>query len=198
MTKLKQELTPTYLMIDIETLATNTQAKVLQVACIVADQEFNHRQLFTFWLETNCQGNRKSNQGTVLFHRNNGFTEKWQAASRLHPRVVINKINDLLSSLPSDILIYSYGLNFDIPILDSLGISVSTPLVIPQYRNLRCLRTEEATARRLGFNWQKPKATKHEALQDCVDQLELLKQLTKFYRGIQLHVHDPDNSKTNN
>ena len=96
---------------------------------------------------------------------------------------LIQHINCLTSGIANDTMIYCFGLNFDIPILSYVAQQTNTKLQLPSYRNLRCLRTELATAEALGFTYEK-KPTAHNAIEDCDAQVKLLFSIFDFYKDL--------------
>lgn len=182
------------LMIDIETFSTQINAQIAEVALVYT---FNREGTITdkattfhAYVDSNSKLDRFNvDVDTADFHilnKTGVLTENSKAISNntaVHIRDLFRKINHLTSSLPSDTIVYSFGLNFDIPILNYAALQVEDKLLLPSYRNLRCLRTELATATSLGFKYVK-KPTAHNALDDCIQQCELLFSIFDFYKRI--------------
>ena len=182
------------LMIDIETFSTRIDAQIAEVALVhTFNRESNltdKATTFHAYVNSNSKQDRFNvNRTTVDFHfskKTGVITENSKAISNntaVHICDLFREINHLTSSLPSDTIVYSFGLNFDIPILNYAALQVEDKLLLPSYRNLRCLRTELATATSLGFKYDK-KPTAHNALDDCIQQCELLFSIFDFYKGI--------------
>ena len=188
------------LMIDIETFSTQIDAQIAEVAFV---HTFNRESNLTdkattfhaYVDSTSTQYKFSGDRATIAFHtlnRTGVITEHHKAVSNNTAVPICDlfrEINRLTSSMPSDTIVYSFGLNFDIPILNYAALQVKDKLLLPSYRNLRCLRTELATATSLGFKYDK-KPTAHNALEDCVQQCELLFSIFDFYKGI---THGADN-----
>ena len=182
------------LMIDIETFSTQIDAQIAEVALVhTFNRESNTTDkatTFHAYVDSNSKLDRFSvDKATVDFHLLNKtgvLTENSKALSN-NTAVPIDdlfkEINRLTCGLPSDTIIYSFGLNFDVPILNYAALQGEDKLLLPSYRNLRCLRTELATATSLGFRYEK-KPTAHNALEDCLQQCELLFSIFDFYKRI--------------
>ena len=176
------------LHIDIETLDTALTAQVAEIAWLLVDEEGNEIQSFESLLTSALQTKRTRSAATMHFHdQTTGLITRYngvRAAYGLRPAAeVLGYLNDLLSTLDSDTMIYCFGLSFDVPILQSLASDVRTPLKFPSYRNLRCLRTELATAKSLGFIETKVE-TVHAAMADCRNQAKLLTDIREFYKTL--------------
>ena len=181
------------LMIDIETLDTNITAQVVEVAAlfyhkrgIVAKPRTRHLYVD---LDKDLTAFFTQSKSTLQFHvdNNTGVLENHlRAVVKDHAipmSEVIAFINSLTSGIPDDTMIYCFGLNFDIPILNYVAQQTNTKLQLPSYRNLRCLRTELATAEALGFTYMK-KPTAHNAFEDCDTQVKLLYTIFDFYKEL--------------
>ena len=181
------------LMIDLETLDTNVTAQVVEVAMRYVhnrDLEVQSKKLHAYIdLDSALTNFFTQSKSTVEFHINSdtGVLENHLRAvvqdRAIKMSELIQHINSLTSSLPSDTMIYCFGLNFDIPILSYVAQQTNTKLQLPSYRNLRCLRTELATAEALGFTYAK-KPTAHNAIEDCNTQVELLFSIFDFYKDL--------------
>ena len=194
MTTIKFYEPSSILMIDIETFSTQINAQIAEVALVhTFNREGNitdKATTFHAYVDSSTKLSRFTvDIDTVDFHLLNKtgvLTENSKAISNntaVHIGDLFREINHLTSSLPSDTIVYSFGLNFDIPILNYAALQVGDKLLLPSYRNLRCLRTELATATSLGFKYDK-KPTAHNALEDCIQQCELLFSLFDFYKRI--------------
>ena len=194
MTTIKFYEPSSILMIDIETFSTQINAQIAEVALVhTFNREGNSADkatTFHAYVDSNSKLDRFNvDRATIDFHLLNKtgvLTENSKAISNntaVHIRDLFREINHLTSSLPSDTIVYSFGLNFDVPILNYAALQVGDKLLLPSYRNLRCLRTELATATSLGFKYVK-KPTAHNALDDCLQQCELLFSLFDFYKRI--------------
>ena len=194
MTTIKFYEPSSILMIDIETFSTQINAQIAEVALVYTfNREGNitdKATAFHAYVDSNSKLDRFNvDRATIDFHLLNKtgvLTEHSKAVSNntaVHILDLFREINHLTSSLPSDTIVYSFGLNFDIPILNYAALQVGDKLLLPSYRNLRCLRTELATATSLGFKYNK-KPTAHNALEDCIQQCELLFSLFDFYKRI--------------
>lgn len=178
------------LMIDIETLDTNVTAQVVEVAMLCMQNRVQSKKFHTYVdLDAELTNFFTQSKSTMEFHINSN-TEVLENHLRavVQDRAIkmselIQHINSLTSSLPSDTMIYCFGLNFDLPILSYIAQQTNTKLQLPSYRNLRCLRTELATAERLGFTYEK-KPTAHNAFEDCHAQVELLFSIFNFYKDL--------------
>ena len=182
------------LMIDIETFSTQINAQIAEVALVYTfhrEGDITYKgNTFHAYVDSNSKLDRfHVDKATVDFHSLNKtgvLTENSKAVSNntaVHVCDLFKEINRLTWSLPSDTIIYSFGLNFDIPILNYAALQGEDKLLLPSYRNLRCLRTELATAMSLGFRYDK-KPTAHNALDDCIQQCELLFSIFDFYKRI--------------
>ena len=200
MTPIKFYEPKSILMIDIETFSTQIDAQIAEVALVYTfNREGNitdKATTFHAYVDSSTKLSRFNvDRDTVDFHilnKTGVLTENNKAISNntaVHILDLFREINHLTSSLPSDTIVYSFGLNFDIPILNYAALQVGDKLLLPSYRNLRCLRTELATATSLGFKYVK-KPTAHNALDDCIQQCELLFSIFDFYKGI---THGADN-----
>ena len=182
------------LMIDIETFSTQIDAQIAEVAFVhTFNRESNltdKATTFHAYVDSNSKQDRFAvDVDTIEFH----FSNKTGVMGENHKAISNNtavpicdlfrEINHLTSYLPSDTIVYSFGLNFDIPILNYAALQVEDILLLPSYRNLRCLRTELATATSLGFKYSKKPAA-HNALDDCIQQCKLLFSIFDFYKGI--------------
>ena len=188
------------LMIDIETFSTQIDAQIAEVAFVYTFKRESNltdkATTFHAYVDSKTMYDRFNvDEATVDFHFSNKtgvLTENHKAVSNNTAVPICDSFretNRFTSALPSDTIVYSFGLNFDIPILNYAALQVRDKLLLPSYRNLRCLRTELATATSLGFKYDK-KPTAHNALEDCVQQCELLFSIFDFYKGI---THGADN-----
>ena len=194
MTTIKFYEPKSILMIDIETFSTQIDAQIAEVALVYT---FNRESditdkvtTFHAYVDSNSKQDRFNvNRTTVDFHfskKTGVLTENSKAISNntaVHIDDLFREINHLTSSLPSDTMVYSFGLNFDVPILNYAALQVGDKLLLPSYRNLRCLRTELDTAMSLGFKYDK-KPTAHNALDDCIQQCKLLFSIFDFYKDL--------------
>ena len=192
---MKKFIEPTsILMIDIETFSTQINAQIAEIALVYTfNREVNitdKATSFHAYVDSNPKLNRFNvDRDTVDFHilnKTGVLTENNKAINNntaVNIEDLFGEINHLTSALPSDTIVYSFGLNFDIPILNYAALQVGDKLLLPSYRNLRCLRTELATAMSLGFKYVK-KPTAHNALDDCIQQCELLFSIFDFYKRI--------------
>ena len=181
------------LMIDLETLDTNVTAQVVEVAAVfyhkrgIVDKPRTRH--FYVNLDKDLTAFFTQSKSTLQFHvdNNTGVLENHLRAvvkdSAIPMSEVIVFINSLTSDIPDDTMIYCFGLNFDIPILNYVAQQTNTKLQLPSYRNLRCLRTELATAEALGFSYMK-KPTAHNAFEDCDTQVKLLYTIFDFYKEL--------------
>jgi DNA polymerase III epsilon subunit-like protein len=178
------------LMIDIETKDTKITAEIIEVAALaVTDRSVTAAlHLYTHSSRAVKTGYTASPE-TLKFHvdSNTRVLENQLRASILgttiSPHTLITELNTLTAWLPRDTIIYCFGLSFDIPILNYTAATEKTELLLPSYRNLRCLRTELATAKSLGFI-EKVIPTAHNATDDCANQLDLLYAIFDFYKGL--------------
>ena len=194
MTTIKFYEPKSILMIDIETFSTQIDAQIAEVALVYT---FNRESditdkvtTFHAYVDSNSKQDRFNvHRTTVDFHfskKTGVLTENSKAISNntaVHIDDLFREINHLTSSLPSDTMVYSFGLNFDVPILNYAALQVGDKLLLPSYRNLRCLRTELDTAMSLGFKYDK-KPTAHNALDDCIQQCKLLFSIFDFYKDL--------------
>lgn len=178
------------LMIDIETLDTTVTAQVVEVAMLYMQSRVCREKLHTYVdLDAELTSFFTQSKSTMEFHINSN-TEVLENHLRavVQDRAIkmsnlIHHINSLTSLMPNDTMIYCFGLNFDIPILSYVAQQTYTKLQLPSYRNLRCLRTELATAEALGFTYEK-KPTAHNAIEDCDAQVKLLFSIFDFYKDL--------------
>ena len=178
------------LMIDIETLDTSVTAQVVEVAMLCMQNRVQSKKFHAYIdLDAELTNFFTQSKSTMEFHINSN-TEVLENHLRavVQDRAIkmtqlIQHINSLTSGIANDTMIYSFGLNFDIPILSYVAQQTYTKLQLPSYRNLRCLRTELATAEALGFTYAK-KPTAHNAFEDCHAQVELLFSIFDFYKDL--------------
>ena len=178
------------LMIDLETLDTTVTAQVVEVAMLYMQSRVCREKLHTYVdLDAELTSFFTQSKSTMEFHINSN-TEVLENHLRavVQGRAIkmsnlIQHINSLTSDIANDTMIYCFGLNFDIPILSYVAQQTYTKLQLPSYRNLRCLRTELATAEALGFTYEK-KPTAHNAIEDCHAQVKLLYSIFDFYKDL--------------
>lgn len=178
------------LMIDIETLDTAITAQVVEVAMLCMQNRVQSKKFHAYIdLDADLTNFFTQSKSTMEFHINSN-TEVLENHLRavVQDRAIkmselLQHINSLTSVIPNDTMIYCFGLNFDIPILSYVAQQTNTKLQLPSYRNLRCLRTELATAEALGFTYAK-KPTAHNAFEDCHAQVELLFSIFDFYKDL--------------
>ena len=178
------------LMIDIETLDTTVTAQVVEVAMLYMQSRVQSKKLHTYVdLDAELTSFFTQSKSTMEFHINSN-TEVLENHLRavVQDRAIkmsnlIQHINSLTSDIANDTMIYCFGLNFDMPILSYVAQQTNTKLQLPSYRNLRCLRTELATAEALGFTYEK-KPTVHNAIEDCDAQVKLLFSIFDFYKDL--------------
>lgn len=188
---MKKFIEPTsILMIDLETLDVTVTAQVVEVAMLYMQSRVCREKLHTYVdLDAELTSFFTQSKSTMEFHINSN-TEVLENHLRavVQDRAIkmsnlIQHINSLTSDIAIDTMIYCFGLNFDIPILSYVAQQTNTKLQLPSYRNLRCLRTELATAEALGFTYEK-KPTVHNAFEDCHAQVELLFSIFDFYKDL--------------
>ena len=178
------------LMIDLETLDVTVTAQVVEVAMLYMQSRICREKLHTYVdLDAELTSFFTQSKSTMEFHINSN-TEVLENHLRavVQDRAIkmsnlIQHINSLTSDIANDTMIYCFGLNFDIPILSYIAQQTNTKLQLPSYRNLRCLRTELATAEALGFTYEK-KPTAHNAIEDCDAQVKLLYSIFDFYKDL--------------
>ena len=178
------------LMIDTETLDTTVTAQVVEVAMLYMQSRVCMEKLHTYVdLDAELTSFFTQSKSTMEFHINSN-TEVLENHLRavVQDRAIkmsnlIQHINSLTSDIANDTMIYCFGLNFDMPILSYVAQQTYTKLQLPSYRNLRCLRTELATAEALGFTYEK-KPTAHNAIEDCDAQVKLLFSIFDFYKEL--------------
>lgn len=178
------------LMIDTETLDTTVTAQVVEVAMLYMQSRVCMEKLHTYVdLDADLTSFFTQSKSTMEFHINSN-TEVLENHLRavVQDRAIkmsnlIQHINSLTSDIANDTMIYCFGLNFDMPILSYVAQQTYTKLQLPSYRNLRCLRTELATAEALGFTYEK-KPTAHNAIEDCDAQVKLLFSIFDFYKEL--------------
>lgn len=178
------------LMIDIETKDTKITAEIIEVAVVKTNARVTTDTMH-YYLHSTQTANKDftCSPETLKFHSNNdtNVLENQLRATiqgtSIAPAELIPILNKLTTWMPSDTIVYCYGLSFDIPIINHLAIVTGQELYLPSYRNLRCLRTEVATAKSLGFK-PNDKLTAHNARDDCANQLGLLFSIFDFYKGL--------------
>lgn len=178
------------LMIDLETLDVTVTAQVVEVAMLYMQSRVCREKLHTYVdLDAELTSFFTQSKSTMEFHINSN-TEVLENHLRavVQDRAIkmsnlIQHINSLTSVIANDTMIYCFGLNFDMPILSYVAQQTNTKLQLPSYRNLRCLRTELATAEALGFTYDK-KPTAHNAFEDCQAQVKLLYSIFDFYKEL--------------
>lgn len=178
------------LMIDIETLDTAITAQVVEVAMLCMQNRVQSKKFHAYIdLDADLTNFFTQSKSTMEFHINSNteVLENHLRAvvqdSAIKMSELLQHINSLTSVIPNDTMIYCFGLSFDIPILSYVAQQTNTKLQLPSYRNLRCLRTELATAEALGFTYAK-KPTAHNAFEDCHAQVELLFSIFNFYKDL--------------
>ena len=178
------------LMIDIETKDTKITAEIIEVAVVKTNARVTTDTMHYYLHSTQtCNDRFTYSDETLKFHSNNdtNVLENQLRATiqgtSIAPAELIPILNKLTTWMPSDTIVYCYGLSFDIPIINHLAIVTGQELYLPSYRNLRCLRTEVATAKSLGFK-PNDKLTAHNARDDCANQLGLLFSIFDFYKGL--------------
>lgn len=178
-------------MLDIETLGVTLNAQIIEVAAIYYIDGVLENSI-QFYVDTEDPIYRScfsQSKVTVEFHRSNGnILDRYEKAIATGKAVkidnVANKINAFFGKVPEAALIYCYGLNFDIPILESAATLADIPLATKaRYRYLRDLRTEYNTALSFGFTYDKKDAA-HSAYADCIDQAKLLFAIFDFYNKL--------------
>ena len=188
---MKKFIEPTsILMIDLETLDVTVTAQVVEVAMLYTQSRVCREKLHTYVdLDAELTSFFTQSKSTMEFHINSN-TEVLENHLRavVQDRAIkmsnlIQHINSLTSDIANDTMIYCFGLNFDMPILSYVAQQTNTKLQLPSYRNLRCLRTELATAEALGFTYEK-KPTAHNAIEDCDAQVKLLFSIFDFYKDL--------------
>lgn len=188
---MKKFIEPTsILMIDLETLDVTVTAQVVEVAMLYMQSRVCREKLHTYVdLDAELTSFFTQSKSTMEFHINSN-TEVLENHLRavVQDRAIkmsnlIQHINSLTSIIANDTMIYCFGLNFDMPILSYVAQQTNTKLQLPSYRNLRCLRTELATAEALGFTYEK-KPTVHNAFEDCQAQVKLLYSIFDFYKDL--------------
>lgn len=188
---MKKFIEPTsILMIDLETLDVTVTAQVVEVAMLYMQSRVCREKLHTYVdLDAELTSFFTQSKSTMEFHINSN-TEVLENHLRavVQDRAIkmsnlIQHINSLTSDIANDTMIYCFGLNFDMPILSYIAQQTNTKLQLPSYRNLRCLRTELATAEALGFTYEK-KPTAHNAFEDCHAQVKLLFSIFDFYKEL--------------
>ena len=188
---MKKFIEPTsILMIDLETLDVTVTAQVVEVAMLYMQNRVCREKLHTYVdLDAELTSFFTQSKSTMEFHINSN-TEVLENHLRavVQDRAIkmsnlIQHINSLTLDIAIDTMIYCFGLNFDMPILSYVAQQTNTKLQLPSYRNLRCLRTELATAGALGFTYEK-KPTAHNAFEDCHAQVELLYSIFDFYKEL--------------
>ena len=178
------------LMIDLETLDVQVTAQVVEVAMLYMQSRVCREKLHTYVdLDAELTSFFTQSKSTMEFHINSN-TEVLENHLRavVQDRAIkmsnlIQHINSLTSDIANDTMIYCFGPNFDMPILSYVAQQTYTKLQLPSYRNLRCLRTELATAEALGFTYEK-KPTAHNAIEDCDAQVKLLFSIFDFYKDL--------------
>ena len=178
------------LMIDTETLDTTVTAQVVEVAMLYMQDRVQSKKLHTYVdFDAELTSFFTQSKSTMEFHinSNTGVLENHLRAvvqdRAIKMSNLIQHINSLTSDIANDTMIYCFGLNFDMPILSYVAQQTNTKLQLPSYRNLRCLRTELATAEALGFTYEK-KPTAHNAIEDCDAQVKLLFSIFDFYKDL--------------
>ena len=178
------------LMLDLETLDTKVTSEVAEVAALFYSKRRTVSHYHTY-VSTNEELKPffTVSEDTIKFHiqNNTNVLEKQFSASIRGEATklseLINKLNNLTFTLPDDTMVYCFGATFDLPILSYVAQQTNSELALPSYRNIRCLRTELATAEKLGYKPIKLK-TEHNAMADCIAQQVLLFDIFDFYKGL--------------
>lgn len=167
-------MTKICMMIDLETLSTRVDAVVVSGGWVIFDREavsyteYSASQM-KLSFDDQIRMGRRIDEATIRWHMNNP-TETFKGE-------VISRLNDLTSSLRSDVLqlgiqeVWSKGANFDISILENADHGIWS------YKLPRCFRTIQA----LFPDCYEKNPLAHNALEDARNQAKELWRITQKY-----------------
>lgn len=174
-----------HLVIDIETLGTSSDAMILEVACVLLPPDEDKVPACYHAFVKYPTGN--ATVDTVQFHnKQTNLFERYFTNQDQHKQMqqIVSEINLLTEPFKDDIIVWSWGLDFDLPILRTSAEYHSCKF-LPNihYRNFRCLRTLVST---LSLPQPSRKQEgRHEALSDAVYESEVLQEALSFLESLQ-------------
>jgi DNA polymerase III epsilon subunit-like protein len=168
------------IMIDLETLATSTDAVILSIGAVKFNDDgvFDDKCLYAV-CSTDSQLERHISQSTLVW-----WMEQGDAAKRVFSDPNKMTLEEALHEVKAyidrdDYLLWSNGADFDIPILNhALKHAGLEPMV--KHWNHRCFRTMKEEYKMV----QKPPfdGTQHNALMDAIHQAKWLCDILAFKR----------------
>lgn len=163
----------TDIMIDLETLATSTDAVVLTIGAVKFDpfgRELSEPQMESFYVRVNLDSCDElglvANDDTIAWWAQQGQEVQDEAfgdgPDRVHIREAFEKLYKFCWGAQR---VWSNGAAFDVPICEHVykKLNKAIPWSFWQVRDCR-------TAYDLGINPQRPPVTKHHALEDAWNQ----------------------------
>ncbi len=163
----------TDVMIDLETLATSTDAAILTIGAVKFDpfgRDVQEPAMDSFYVRVNLDSCDEiglvSNDDTIAWWANQDAAVKEEAfgdgADRLHIRDAMDQLYKFCWGAKR---IWSNGAAFDVPICETAfkRLNKAIPWSFWQVRDVR-------TAFDLGINPNRPPVTKHHALEDAWNQ----------------------------
>lgn len=167
------------LMIDIETMGTDTDAAIISIGAVRFDLETGDVGAFAHEpvnLHTSVDVGMKIDPGTVLWwlRQSREAQDSWNVDS---PKSLVSGLSVLSTLAKMEGGVYQVWANaptFDCAILRTAF--TKTGITVPwKYYSERCVRTLIGLASEVGFDKQsvKRQGTAHSALDDCYHQIEL-------------------------
>jgi hypothetical protein len=163
----------TDVMIDLETLATSTDAAILTIGAVKFDpfgKDVEEPAMDSFYVRVNIDScndiNLHVDDGTIEWWANQDAAVKEEAfgdgADRVHIREAMERLYKFCWGAKR---VWSNGAAFDIPICETAfkRLNKAVPWSFWQVRDVR-------TAFDLGINPNRPPVTKHHALEDAWNQ----------------------------
>ncbi len=166
--------------IDLETLSTNPDARILEIAAVVFDEHGEERSVvdtFSVIVDDKTQPNRSVNLDTVRFWHKPENVEKFKSLVNAPEHMKV-QLKDALISLNEFLTkhnvknVWACGPEFDCVILTHACKSQKV-IFATKFWNWHHIRTIENLA--FGHNTRRPGGrfcvgTKHDALDDCLSQ----------------------------
>ncbi len=160
-----------HVMVDIETLATSTNAVILSIGAVRFDPEGGLGDEFYINIDPSSQRWREVDPDTVAWWASQGQAaqDKLTEEPVVPLRTALVEFKKFVT--PKDLL-WSNGPTFDEMILRSAFEQLDGAFPVGYY-NSRCCRTEFALGKLLGVKKVKPEL-KHDALSDAIAQAQTI------------------------
>lgn len=164
-------------MVDVETLSTNPDAVIIQVAAVLFS--FNSDKVETFCMNSSFKSSidlgLHIDDATVKWWKNQPSDVLSSVVKDAKPiQSVIEQFDEFLGIDRQKYVFWANGQNFDFPVLGSTYQKLSKP--VPwKYWNLRDARTVYSV---FGLDWRNyPRVgSYHNGLDDCLTQIKALKE----------------------